>query len=34
MARLELRVEIYEAGQLAVELTGRYVVHRKAVGEE
>jgi len=28
VARLELRAEIHEAGQLAVELTGRYVAHR------
>ena len=28
MARIELRAEIYEAGKLAVEFTGRYVVHR------
>lgn len=34
MARLELRAEIFEAGRLAVELTGRYVAHRKAVGRE
>lgn len=29
MARLELHAEIHGAGQLAMELTGRYVVHRK-----
>lgn len=28
LARLELRAEIHEAGQLAVEFTGRYVAHR------